>query len=179
VRLAGNLRGGTLLAGVLLAGCASGVAVNTGPFGNGGSQGEECVPLPRGGVLSYGFDEFRNSSASAAVIEKVSLADPHGLRILAAYVVPITGHTLYGVLTGFPPEAHLPLGVQWSQRQRADGATIPHSLGHRVTNLILVLKPVTKIGSARGIDVYYRVSGQQYHLRTATRIVVRVGSTCP
>src|SRR5450755_4370524 len=66
-------------------------------------------------------------TGATAVVEKVALADSHGLRMLAAYVVPITGHTLYGILTGFPPAAHLPPGVQWSQRQRADGATIPHS----------------------------------------------------
>jgi hypothetical protein len=130
-----------LLAGALLAGCASGAAVNTGPFGNGGSPGEECVVLHHGAVLSYGFEEFRNSSASTAVIDKVALADSHGLGMLAAYVVPITGYDLYGVLTGFPPAAHLPPGVQWSQRRRADGATIPHSRAHDVTNLVLVLKP--------------------------------------
>jgi len=118
-------------------------------------------------------------TGATAVVEKVALADSHGLRMLAAYVVPITGHTLYGILTGFPPAAHLPPGVQWSQRQRADGATIPHSPEHDATNLLLVLEPLAKIGSAKGIDVYYRVSGHQYHLRTATRILLRVASACP
>jgi hypothetical protein len=51
--------------------------VNTGPFGNGGSPGEECIGVPRGMVLSYGFEAFSNSGP-AAVIERASLADPHG-----------------------------------------------------------------------------------------------------
>ncbi len=174
------LLAGTLLAaGVLLAGCASDPAVNAGPFGNGGIYGEECASVPPGKVLSYGFDEFRNSGSGTATIDKVALADSRGIRILAAYVVPITGHELYGVLFGYPPAAHLPQGVQWAQRQRADGATVPRSRGsHDVTNLVLVLRPTAKTGWARGIDVYYRESGQQYHLLTATRIRLKTTSKC-
>lgn len=179
-RLAGACLCAGLLAGGLLAGCASGNAVNTGPFGNGGVWGEECVPVPRGGVLSYGGDEFRNGGAATATVSKVALADPRGMRMLAAYVVPVTGHELYGVRPGYPPAAHLPRGVGWSRRQQASGATIPRSRGHDVTNLVLVLTPTAKVGWARGIDVYYRESGQQYHLRTATRIRLLVGvSACP
>jgi hypothetical protein len=85
---------------ILLAGCAGGNAVNTRPFGNGGTPGKECVSLPLGSVLSYGFEEFSNSGQSTAIISKVALADAHHLRILAAYIVPITGHELYGVWTG-------------------------------------------------------------------------------
>ena len=40
---------------ILLAGCGAN-AVNTGPFGNGGQPTGECVSLPLGGVLSYGFE---------------------------------------------------------------------------------------------------------------------------
>lgn len=119
------LAGVLLVASALLAGCASGAAANTGPFGNGGTYGEECVFIPHGAVLSYGFEEFRNSGGATATVDKVALANSRGIRMLAAYVVPITGHDLYGVLFGYPPSAHLPHGVQWSQRQRADGATIP------------------------------------------------------
>ncbi len=180
-RLAGAWLAVGLLAGALLAGCDSGNAVNTGPFGNGGVWGEECVPVPRGAVLSYGGDEFRNSGGAIATISKVALANPRGIRMLAAYVVPVTGHFLYGVWPGYPPTAHMQAGVRWSQRQQADGATVPPSRdGHDVTNLVLVLKPTAKTGWARGIDVWYRESGQHYHLRTATRIRLLAGvSACP
>jgi hypothetical protein len=160
-----------------LTGCSSGPAVNTGPFGNGGSPGEECIGVPRGMVLSYGFEGFRNSGP-AATIEKVDLANSHGLQVLGAYVVPITGTALYGVWFGYPPTVHIPRGVQWSQRQRADGARIPHSQGQDADNLLLVIKPTAKVGSARGVDVFYRASGQQYHLRTATRLRVKVAARC-
>jgi hypothetical protein len=180
MRPAGKLVLGGMLAASSLSACGSSVAaVNTGPFGNGGSPGGNCIDIHRGEVLSYGFTEFRNSDPSTAVIEKVALADPHGLQILAAYEVPITGHNLYGVLTGFPPAVHVPPGVQWSRRRPADGAAIPHSPGSNVTNLVLVLKPVKRSGSAMGVDIYYRVSERQYHLRTATQILVLVGQTCP
>jgi hypothetical protein len=175
------LAGVLLVGGVLLAGCTSGAssaAVNTGPFGNGGTYGEECIPVPRGGVVSYGFDEFSNSGDATATVNKVALANSRGIRMLAAYVVPITGNELYGVLFGYPPAAHIPQGVQWPQRQRADGATIPRSRGHDVINLVLVLQPTAKAGWSRGIDVYYRESGQQYHLLTATRIRLMTSSRC-
>lgn len=166
-----------LLAAALLAGCSSGPAMNTGPFGNGGTPGEECVEVPAGTVLSYGFEAFSNSGP-AAIIEQAGLADPHGLRVLAAYAVPLTGTDAYGVWFGYPPTAHFPPGVQWSQRQRADGAHIPHSRGQDAINLLLVIKPTARTGWARGVDVYYRSAGQHYHLRTATRLRVQVAVPC-
>ena len=167
----------TLLAAALLAGCSSGPAMNTGPFGNGGTPGEECVEVPAGKVLSYGFEAFSNSGPPAT-IERAGLADPHGLRVLAAYVVPVTGTDLYGVWFGYPPMAHVPAGVRWAQRQRAGGANVPHSRGRDVTNVLLVIKPIARTGSARGVDVYYRSGGQHYHLRTATRLRVQVAVPC-
>lgn len=163
-----------------LAGCSSGVIFNSGPLGGQGSTGINCAPVDgRGGVLSYGFIEFANSSASPVVITKVSLADPRGLRMLAAYVVPITGDTLYGLLQGYPPAKHLPSGVQWPERQRADGAIIEHSRGQDVTNLVAVLKPTRNPGWARGINIYYHSSGgQRYLLRQGVQILVSI-NRCP
>ena len=122
----------------LLAACSSAPAVNTGPFGGGGDSSSLCVPVGRGGVLSYGLNAFTNTGGTAR-IERVALTDPHDLRIVAAYVVPVTGNTLYGVLSGYPPARGLPADVQWDRRQRANGAAIPHSRGIQY-NLVLVLK---------------------------------------
>jgi hypothetical protein len=44
--------------------------------------------------------------------------------------------------------------------------------------LVLVLQPTAKAGWSRGINVYYRESGQQYHLLTATRIRLMTSSKC-
>jgi hypothetical protein len=161
----------------LLAACSSANAVNTGPFGGGGDPGSLCVPVGRNGVLSYGLDAFTNSGGTAT-IERVALTDPHGLRIVAAYVVPVTGNTLYGVLSGYPPARGLPPGVLWDRRQRANGAVIPRSRGTQY-NLVLVLKPAATKGTARSVDVFYRAAGQEYHLRTTTRIEVLAGPACP
>jgi hypothetical protein len=170
----------TVAIAVYLAGCSSGVIFNSGPLGGQGSTGINCASVNgRGGVLSYGFIEFANSSASPVVITKVTLADPRGLRMLAAYVVPITGDTLYGLLQGYPPARHLAAGVQWSERQRADGAVIKHSRGQDVTNLVAVLKPTRNPGWARGINIYYHSSGgQRYLLRQGVQILVSI-NRCP
>jgi hypothetical protein len=61
---------------ILLAGCAGGNAVNTGPFGNGGTAGVECAELSPGNVLTFGFEEFKNSGSASATISKVALAEP-------------------------------------------------------------------------------------------------------
>jgi hypothetical protein len=175
---------GSLLVAVVLAGCASGQAVrtgpavNSGPLGGSGIRGLNCGWVHPGGVFGYGYETFQNSGASPAVIEKVALAAPIRLRVLAAYAVPVTGTTIYGLQMGEPPQ-DMPPGEHWPQRRRASGAVIPHSVGHDATNLILVLKPVGKAGSAMGVDVYYRVSDQQYQRRTAMQILLLTGRPCP
>ena len=160
-----------LLAALLLTGCGGGLPTD-GPFGNGGTPGLECVPVPRGSVVSDGFEALENHATATAHITKVALADPHhGLKVLAAYVVPVTGNTLYGVAPGFPRRPLMPAGWQWAQRQVAVGAQVR---GKTTANLLLVLQPAASGGWARGIDVYYQVSGQQYLLRTATRLRILV-----
>lgn len=169
-----------LLACGLLAGCgpassSSGPLINglTGGFG----VGEECAPVPPGGVLSYGFEAFSNRG-QAVTVTKVDLVRPQGLEILQAWLVPITGTYLYGVLDGWPPYQHLPKGVKWARRQRADGAVIPHSRGHDQINLVLVLRGVRKVATAGGVNVYYRAAGQDYHLQTHIAIRVVTGRKC-
>jgi hypothetical protein len=135
--------------------------------------------VPKGGVLSDGFEVLKNTSSSEVVVQKVTLVDAHALRIVAAYVVPITGYDLYGARDGYPPAPHLDPGVLWSKRQVAAGAHIPHSQGHHVSNLVVVLQPGVSGGTARAVAVYYQVSGQQYVMRTSTRIPVVVGEQCP
>jgi hypothetical protein len=164
--------------GILLAGCGSSgsvPALNTGPLGGGGEAGELCNPVYRGESLTNGFTALSNSSTSPVVIERVALARPRQLRLLAAYIVPITGHYLLGDWAGFPPPAgKLDPGVQWAQRRPAGGARIAPGQPHEVVNLVVILKPESAIGSASGIDVYYTAAGTRYHLRTATglRVVV-------
>lgn len=112
-------------------------------------------------------------------IDKVSLADSSGLRLLAAYVVPITGTDLYGLLQGYPPGKSLPRGIQWQERQRADGATIRPTPRHQDNNLIAILKTTKNPGWARGINIYYHSSdGKRYLLRRGIQILVGI-NRCP
>lgn len=130
-----------------------------------------------GGVVSYGFEAFHNPGPEVT-ITKVNLAEPRGLQILQAWIVPITGHNLYGVFDGYPPYAHLPGGVRWAQRAAVDGAVIPHLRGPDVTNLVLVLKPRTKVATAAGVNVYYIAAGTNYHLQTHFAIRVLTAKSC-
>lgn len=167
-----------LLAGALLASCAS-ASANYGPLASGGlGAGQECIPVPPGGVVSYGFQAFSNPG-SAATVTKVDLAEPRNLRILQAWIVPVTGHDLYGVLDGYPPDGHLPRGVQWAQRQSADGAVIPHLQGPDVANLVLVLEPLAKVATAAGVNVSYTEAGTSYQLQTHFAIQVVTAKSCP
>jgi hypothetical protein len=168
----------SLLAISVLAGCSSSGLATDGPLNDKGTPGDLCSPVPRGGVLSDGFEALTNTSKAAVIVRNVSLADPHGLRIVAAYIVPITGHDLYGVRSGFPPAAHLDSGILWSKRQRASGARIPPSDAGHVVNLVVVVKPANSGGTAKGIDVDYAASGQQYRMRTATGLHVVVNRQC-
>lgn len=172
---AGILLASVVLTVSVLVGCGN--ARSTGPFGTGGAHGSTCRPVRPGGVLTYGAQEFRNSGPATATIEKVTLDDPHNLLMPAAYVVPITGTTLVGVWDGYPTAAvaRQAPGIEWALRKRADGALVPPAHGKDVTNLVLVLKPTAVVGTAQAIDVYYRESGQEYHMRTGLTLKVTTG----
>ena len=172
---AAGLAAGLLIGAMLLAGCGAGLPTD-GPFGNGGTPGSECTVVPRGGVLSYGFEALENHGAAAARITSVTLAAPHhGLSVLAAYVIPVTGHDLYGVRDGYPQAAQMPPGEDWPDRQDAAGAQVP---AMKVANLLLVLRPANSGGTAAGVDVYYEASGRRYLLQTATSLRVVIGPSC-
>ena len=164
---------------VCLAGCSSGIIFNSGPLGGQDGTGITCAPtVGWRGVVTYG-SIFANSSASHVFIDKVSLADPRGLRMLAAYVVPVTGDSIIGFVQGYPSGKLLPSDEPWSQRQRADGAIVKHSRGQAVTSLLAVFKPTRNPGWARGINIYYHSSdGQRHLLRQGLQILVGINK-CP
>jgi hypothetical protein len=154
--------------------------INTGPLGDGGEGGGICIPIARGQVESWGITYLGNTGSSDAVIQKIDLVQPRNLRLVASYVVPITGNFEYGSYYGYPP-AHTELGVQWPQHKRAIGASIPPQHGHAHGDLLTVLKPTAgPVAEAQAIDVYYQESGTSYHMQTHYRFVLLVGQkTCP
>jgi hypothetical protein len=162
------MRIGGLAAGLALllaAGCSSGLSTD-GPFGKSASGlGSECIPVPRNGVGTFAPLAFGNTGGPAR-ITKVTLVGAHHLKIVAAWVIPITGSDLMGVFSGYPPGppfARSP-GIEWNRRQHADRAVIPHLPGQAVYNLILVLRPSGAQGTASSEDIYYQSGGTQYLL---------------
>ena len=154
--------------------------VNTGPFGGQGETiGTICVPIEPGQVVADGFNAISNNGQATAVIGRVEPVSPHGLRLLAAYVVPITGHILYGAQAGYPPLPDAPRGFQWGERQKADGARVPHTSGPHAMNLLLVLGTRGARSTHKGVDVWYHVRGQHYHLRTGVGLIALVAKSCP
>jgi hypothetical protein len=161
-----------------LAGCSA--ALNgPGPLSAGDTSGQECGPVARGQVLSDGFEALQNSGTKPAIITAVSLANPHDLKLVTAWVIPITGTDLYGVRAGYPPAAGLDPGVEWSRRELAAGASIPRLVGQQVVNLLLVLKPAASTGTASGVRISYRAGGRDYQFQTKIKLVVLVGGDCP
>ena len=162
----------------LLAGCAAGGPASSGPLSDGHTGGyEQCSPVRPGGVLTYGFSMWYNLGQKVAVVDRVSLYRSHHLKLLAAYAVPATGTNLWGATAGAPSAASSSPGVHWSQRQNADGARIPPRRRYKpIINLLLVLRPVGTLGTAWGIDTYYRENGKRYVLFTNFPMVVAVRS---
>lgn len=148
---------------MLATSCASEPSVNDGPLGNGGTSGSICAVVRPGTVLSYGITDLRNTGSSPVVIEKVRLIGARHLRMVAAWVVPITGHRDYGVWDGYPP-APRQNGVMWSQHVPTAGARIEPSHGPAHANLVQVLQPTAPVGKAEGTDVVYRAGGTQYQM---------------
>jgi hypothetical protein len=122
-------------------------------------------------VLSDGFTALQYSGTGPAAILSVTLASPRNLRLLGAWVVPVTGHVLYGVRSGWPPA--------WARRTPADGDRIPASPGTQVSSLLLAVQPGAGTGTAAGVRVSYRAAGQDRWFQTQIRLVVPDGGTCP
>jgi hypothetical protein len=121
-------------------------------------------------VLTNGWPFVVNSSSTPAVIDKVGIANGHGLRLLVA--VP-TSQDFYGAQPGYPNNS-IPLsGFHWAQRRNAVGDAIPHSTGsHKWTDLLFVLRLTASHGSDSGVDIWYHVGSQHYHLRTVFGLFV-------
>jgi hypothetical protein len=173
------------LAVMLLTGCGGGNPVNTGPFGGKNYGGEStCTdPLPPHSVFTTNDLAFTNSGP-AAVIDQVRLTHVRGIRLLAAYTVPIVGPGGgYGDRTGYPPpQRDLPRGVLWSRRQRADGAHIPPTPPKPAeVALVLVVQLTGSSGAFTGIDIHYHTADGHYEMDVVRSLYMRTRSSqsCP
>jgi hypothetical protein len=168
------------LAAVALAGCGSANAI--GPLGGSEAGGNVCMQAVKTGVLTDGWPFVQNTSPTPAVIDKVDLANPHGMKLITAWAVPVTGHDAYGAQPGYPPgKLQLP-GFQWPQRRPAAGAVVPaHQTGLKETDLLFVVALLAKSSSATGVDIWYHVGSKRYHIRTVfgLKVLASAAGSCP
>lgn len=110
---------------------------------------------------------------SAVVDEGEVLADAHGLKWVAAWVVPSTAHFGYGVLGGYPPARSLPPGVDWAARQRARGAVLKATTGDQRYSVVVVIKLVAPTGTAKAIGIWCSAGRSRYYLQPANSLTLK------
>ncbi|MET8582813.1 hypothetical protein ABZX39_18295 [Streptomyces collinus] len=156
----------------LLTGCSGTASVAPvaygGPFDGKDQQpidsGQVCVPVPTGGSVAFGGDDLDNYGDRKAVIDKVTLLDPHGLHLVTAFLLGERS-TDYGY-SSYPPPADF-LSAAWAARQPAVGATLPpEGVKERIVsayNLVTVVKVTgtTHVGM-RAVVVDYHVGSKKY-----------------
>jgi hypothetical protein len=167
--------GATFLAAATLVSCSS--ALSVGPFAGPRQPGVECIPLQGAKVITDGFDAVRNHGSAVAVIDKFALVDLKGLQLIHAYAVPTQGQW-FGLQRGYPPGHFALFRWHWNRRQNLTGASVPPEPGkYEYMNLVLVVALKAARGSYAGIDVWYHVGSNDYHLRTVAGLMVTKRST--
>jgi hypothetical protein len=160
---------GALALAAALSGCGD---PSSGPLGPVEADGYACITQLDHGVLTDGWPFVQNSSTSPAVIDKIGMANSHGLALLGAVAVP-TSEDFYGAAPGYPNNIDPLPGFHWAQRRNLIGDSIPRSGGdHKWTDLLFVLRLTASGGHATGVDIWYHVGSQHYHLRTVFGIYV-------
>jgi len=171
------------LALLLTAACTSSGPATDGPFGSTiQSSGGFCVPVARPGEVGYdAYEEFPNTGGRAT-IDKVRLMHPRHLRLVAAWVLPISdpGQRI-GLGAGYPTASRIHAdvpGARWDLRRRIPGAVVQHTPGQQTIELLIVAKPLGKFGTSTAVDLYYESAGTHYLLHFPYGFSVRVGRTC-
>jgi hypothetical protein len=155
---------------LLLAACGgTGVNVNDGPFGGGGSAGGFCAPVRPGGSLAAG-ETVTNRGQQAALITGVTLWHARHLRLLSSWALPVGNQGSLGAVAWPPPLSVVP---NWGVRVPAVGARIP--AGGR-WQIVLRLAPAgSRTGSAAAVTVSYQEAGTDFVMRQAYSPTVTTG----
>jgi len=162
---------------LLAAACSSDGLATDGPFGNGGPDSGTVSSCARpGGVAYSGLEAFPNTGGTART-QRVTLVHPRSLQLVATWLVPLTGTDSVGVGSGYPPGPLAP-GIHWGQRQHVPGAVVRHTRRGALINLVVVVKPSGKVGTARAINLYYQAGGTHYVLHFRYGLKISVTRTC-
>lgn len=154
---------------LLLTACGSGGLSTNGPLGNSGqNSGTICAWTTPGGVVYDGLEEF-NDTGGTATIDKVALVHPRHLRLVAAWVAEANG-PVAGIGRVYPHPTRV-----W---QRVPGAVVHPNHGKQALDLVVVVKPTAKLGTAAAINLYYHVGGTHYLRPFADGLQIQVGRIC-
>jgi hypothetical protein len=171
----------TVAAGAILAAALCSCSSGPAPFGHPTSPGGQCIPLAGAKVVTDGLEEVQNHATTTAVIDRVALRRPKGLVLDRAWVVPSDG-SLYGAAYGYPPQFwrfKVPRW-HWHRRMLAAGARVPplSSGGYQWMNIVVVVRlaPGFTRGRAAGIDMWYHVADNHYHLAFQTALAADIAS---
>ncbi|MDV9170816.1 hypothetical protein R6V09_11820 [Streptomyces sp. W16] len=177
------------LAVTLGTGCSStpGTPAGNGPlngpdYSDAGS-GSVCLPAKPGATLTFGGDELHNYGKNKVVVDRVRLAEPHGLHLTDAVIVPATTSTI-GYDTHYPPSKFNvdSVGSGWQHRRPAAGATLaPQATTSKATHNLVVAIHVTGTSRVRmsGVTADYHVGGKKYRWHNVMGLSVETGKkTC-
>src|ERR1022692_2483593 len=99
---------------------------------------------------------------------------PKGLLPAAVTVVVAVAVRRGGRVSARQPNSGAAVGGP----HRATSARVPHTGADAATNLLLVISTSGLRATDRGINVYYHVGHQRYHLRTEVGLTTVVASKC-
>jgi hypothetical protein len=148
---------------IALGGCGGqGGPALDGPLGSGSNpeHGSVCVPGRVGVPQTFGLSQFTNHGHLPVVLDRVTLQDPHHLRLIGSYAVP--GAVLVGVPGNWPPK-YAGIPSAWYHRQPVHG----FRLAPRKTFNMVLGAAATTAGhpTSRGMLVYYHDSSGSYVTR--------------
>ncbi|MFD4507909.1 hypothetical protein [Streptomyces sp. NPDC058457] len=137
-----------------------------GPGYADAGSGEVCIPAKTGGSIAFGGDELHNYGSKAVVVDKITLKEASGLRLVESVIVS-NSTAFIGYGHGWPPdpEAIDQPGIDWAHRRKAVGATIaPQSDNAKVANNLVLHLQVSAASGVRmaGILVRYHVGDSTY-----------------
>ena len=168
---------GAVLAGVFLRGGPA-VGVNSGPLGGGPTNGSLCGSGRR--IVSIAQDDFRNATNSPIRVEKATLVNARGVKMLGADLVPIVAPSgQYDLLvTGgpYPPSATelaAAADARWGDRRTLPMTMAPDRPGHS-WNLVFGLDRTAATGTA-DYQLQYQWHGNQYIWSSPTALKLVAG----
>jgi hypothetical protein len=168
---------GVVLSVVFLTG--NPVAVNTGPLGGGPVNGSVCIAGRQ--ISPIAEDDFRNATSSPILVEKSTLVNAHGIRMLGIDLVPIVavggGYDLLPTGGPYPPsraELAAVADARWGDRHALPMIMPPDQPGHS-WDLVFGLERTGNVGTADYYQLQYEWRGRQYSWSSSMAVKLLAG----